>query len=77
MNASVRSSHPGEGMLGNSTWDYNYYQQNYSASAPLMPDKTGTSKPAACEQLHIAVEVRVEPRNQRKLVFDSSYRSVY
>lgn len=57
MNMSDESSYHEEGMLGNSTWAYSYYQQNYTLSPPLLPDRTSTSKPAACEQVHIAVEV--------------------
>lgn len=57
MNASDESSYQEGGMLGNSSWSYSYYHQNYTLSTPLLPDKTSTSKPAACEQLHIAVEV--------------------
>lgn len=57
MNISDKSSHPEEGMLGNSTWNYGHLHQNYTLSPPLIPDKTSTSKPAACEQLHIAIEV--------------------
>lgn len=57
MNVSDKSSHPEEGMLGNSTWNYGPFHQNYTLSPPLIPDKTSTSKPAACEQLHIAIEV--------------------
>lgn len=49
-----------EGLLGNSTWDYSYYHQNFTLQPPLLPDKTSTSKPAACEQVHIAIEVSVE-----------------
>ncbi|KAG7223521.1 hypothetical protein INR49_015461 [Caranx melampygus] len=54
MNASDESSYH----EGNSTWDYSYYHQNYTLQPPLLPDKTSsTSKPAACEQVHIAIEV--------------------
>nr|CAZ69799.1 melanocortin receptor subtype 5 [Dicentrarchus labrax] len=57
MNASDQSSYQEEVMLGNSTWAYYSYHQNYTLSPPLLPDKTSTSKPAACEQVHIAIEV--------------------
>nr|XP_020482756.1 melanocortin receptor 5-like [Labrus bergylta] len=57
MNASDLSSYQGEVMLDNSTWAYSYYNINYTLSPPLIPDKTSTTKPAACEQVHIAVEV--------------------
>ncbi len=60
MNASDDSSYQEEVMLGNSTWAYSYYHQNYTLSPPLLPDKSSTSKPAACEQLHIAVEVQTK-----------------
>lgn len=53
MNSSEETSYPEE-MLGNSTWAYSNYHQNYTLSPPLIPGKI---KPAACEQLHIAVEV--------------------
>lgn len=53
MNSSEETSYPEE-MLGNSTWAYSSYHQNYTVSPPLIPGKI---KPAACEQLHIAVEV--------------------
>lgn len=57
MNMSEEPSYPEEEQLGNSTWAYFYYHQNYTLAPPLLPDKTSTSKPAACEQVHIAVEV--------------------
>lgn len=57
MNTSVEFSYPEEGLLGNSTWAYSFYHQNYTVSPPLLSDKTSTSKPKACEQLHIALEV--------------------
>lgn len=57
MNVSDESSYQEEVLLGNSTWAYSYYHQNYTLPPPLLTDKTSTSKPAACEQLHIAVEV--------------------
>ncbi|XP_042281079.1 melanocortin 5a receptor isoform X2 [Thunnus maccoyii] len=59
MNASDESSYQEEVLMGNSTWadSYSYYHQNYTLPPPLLPDKTSTSKPAACEQVHIAVEV--------------------
>lgn len=60
MNASDESSYHGEVLLGNSTWDYSYYHQNYTLAPPLLADKTSTSKPAACEQVHIAIEVSDE-----------------
>lgn len=58
MNASSEYSFPEERIPGNSTWAYSYHQ-NYTLSPPLLPGKTNTSKAAACEQLHIAVEVWV------------------
>lgn len=51
------SSYQEEMMLGNSTWAYSYYPQNNTQFPPLLPDKTSTSKPPACEQVHIAIEV--------------------
>ncbi|KAK2844101.1 hypothetical protein Q5P01_010760 [Channa striata] len=57
MNASDESRYREEGLLGNSTWTYSYYHQNYTLPPALLSDKTSTSKPAACEQVHIAVEV--------------------
>lgn len=57
MNASDESSYREEVLLVNSTWGYSYYHHNYTASP--VPDKTSTSKPAACEQVHIAIEVSV------------------
>ncbi|XP_022609067.1 melanocortin receptor 5-like [Seriola dumerili] len=57
MNASDESSYHEEVLLGNSTWAYSYYHQNYTLPPPLLPDKSSTSKPAACEQVHIAIEV--------------------
>lgn len=53
MNASKETPYPQE-LLGNSTWADSSYHQNYTLSPPLLPGKI---KPAACEQLHIAVEV--------------------
>lgn len=55
MNSSDETSYHEEVLLANSTWGYSYYHQNYTLSP--VPDKAGTSKPAACEQVHIAVEV--------------------
>lgn len=53
MNTSVETFSPQE-MLVNSTWSNSGYQQNYTLSPPLLQGKI---KPAACEQLHIAIEV--------------------
>lgn len=39
--------------MGNSTWNSLSYQANFTLSPPLLPK----SKAAACEQLHIAIEV--------------------
>lgn len=71
MNTSVELSYPEEGLLGNSTWAYSYYHQNYTVSPPLLSDKTSTSKPKACEQLHIALEVwkACMPLNTKKQPF--------
>lgn len=55
MNASDEKSYHEEVLLVNSTWGYSYYHQNYTPSP--VPDKSSTSKPAACEQVHIAIEV--------------------
>uniref|UniRef100_A0A8C7WN69 Melanocortin receptor 5 n=1 Tax=Oryzias sinensis TaxID=183150 RepID=A0A8C7WN69_9TELE len=41
--------------LANSTW--NFYQQNYTIAPPSLKEKTSPSAAAACEQVHIAVEV--------------------
>uniref|UniRef100_A0A8D3DKM8 Melanocortin receptor 5 n=1 Tax=Scophthalmus maximus TaxID=52904 RepID=A0A8D3DKM8_SCOMX len=57
MNESGESFYNGEVQMGNSTWTYTYYDQNYTLSPPLLPAKTSTSKPAACEQVHIAIEI--------------------
>uniref|UniRef100_A0A3Q1CNA3 G-protein coupled receptors family 1 profile domain-containing protein n=1 Tax=Amphiprion ocellaris TaxID=80972 RepID=A0A3Q1CNA3_AMPOC len=57
MNVSDGSSYQEEELLGNSTWAYSYYHQNYTLAPPLLPDKSSTSKPVGCEQVHIAVEV--------------------
>ncbi|XP_067367611.1 melanocortin 5a receptor isoform X2 [Channa argus] len=57
MNASDESPYQEEELLANSTLAYSYYHQNYTLSPPLLTDKTSTSKPVACEQVHIAVEV--------------------
>lgn len=54
MNVSTETPNLQE-LLGNSTWAYPGHHQNYTLSPPLVPGKI---KPAACEQLHIAVEVR-------------------
>lgn len=56
MNVSAESSYQEEVLLGNSTWGYSYYHQNYTLIPPLS-EKASTSKPAACEQVHIAIEV--------------------
>lgn len=56
MNVSDESSYQEEVLLGNSTWGYSYYHQNYTLIPPLS-EKASTSKPAACEQVHIAIEV--------------------
>ncbi|CAB1449814.1 unnamed protein product [Pleuronectes platessa] len=57
MNESHEVFYQEEVVMGNSTWAYTYYHQNYTLPPPLIPDKRSTSKPAACEQVHIAVEV--------------------
>ncbi|XP_057689122.1 melanocortin 5a receptor [Corythoichthys intestinalis] len=49
MNVSLGSSYKLEMFTGNSTLPY--------LSNSSLPDKAGTSKPVACEQIHIAVEV--------------------
>lgn len=50
--------HEEDGSMGNSSWAYSYYyHQNYTLSPPLPSDRSSTTKPAACEQLNIAVEV--------------------
>uniref|UniRef100_A0A3Q4GNJ2 Melanocortin receptor 5 n=1 Tax=Neolamprologus brichardi TaxID=32507 RepID=A0A3Q4GNJ2_NEOBR len=56
MNVSNESSYQEEVLLDNSTWGYSYYHQNYTLIPPLS-EKASTSKPAACEQVHIAIEV--------------------
>lgn len=53
MNASKDTPYPQE-LLPNSSWADSGYHQNYTLSPPLL---SGKIKPAACEQLHIAVEV--------------------
>lgn len=53
MNTSSRPSYPQEGIMGNSTWNSPIYQTNFTLSPPLLPK----TKAAACEQLHIAIEV--------------------
>lgn len=69
MNTSEESSYREEVLLGNTTWGYSYYPHNYTLAPPLMSDKSGTSKPAACEQVHIAVEVfLITPHYTRALI---------
>lgn len=53
MNASKDTPYLQE-LLANSSLADSGYHQNYTLSPPLLPGKI---KPAACEQLHIAVEV--------------------
>lgn len=53
MNTSSRPSYPQEGIMGNSTWNSPFYQTNFTLSPPLLPK----TKAAACDQLHIAIEV--------------------
>lgn len=55
MNTSHRSSDPQEGLMGNSTWNPLSFQPNFTLSPPLLPK----TKTAACEQLHIAIEVQI------------------
>lgn len=50
MNATHRPSYPQQGLVGNSTWTSALHHPN----ASLSPKTNG----AACEQLHIAIEVR-------------------
>uniref|UniRef100_A0A673CMS7 Melanocortin receptor 5 n=1 Tax=Sphaeramia orbicularis TaxID=375764 RepID=A0A673CMS7_9TELE len=57
MNVSAETSYAEEGLLGNSTWAYSHDHYNYTLPPLLTTDKTSTTKPAACEQVHIAVEV--------------------
>lgn len=40
--------------MSNSTWNPLFYQPNFTLSPPLLPK----TKTAACEQLHIAIEVQ-------------------
>ncbi|XP_023187216.1 melanocortin receptor 5-like isoform X3 [Xiphophorus maculatus] len=57
MNRMNTSTYQEEELLGNSTWTFSYHHQNNTPTAPLLQDKASTLKPAACEQVHIAVEV--------------------
>ncbi|XP_043973270.1 melanocortin 5a receptor [Gambusia affinis] len=57
MNRMNTSTYQEEELLGNSTWTFSYHHQNYTPTPPLLQDKASTLKPAACEQVHIAVEV--------------------
>lgn len=55
MNTSHRSPDPQDGIMGNFTWNPLSYQTNFTLSPPLLPK----TKTAACEQLHIAIEVQI------------------
>lgn len=57
MNATRAPSDPQEGILGNSTWNSLFLQPNSTLSPPPVP----RNRTAACEQLHIAIEVRITP----------------
>ncbi|XP_012709460.1 melanocortin 5a receptor [Fundulus heteroclitus] len=57
MNGMNTSTYQEEELLGNSTWTFSYYHQNNTLTPPLLRDKATTPKPAACEQVNIAVEV--------------------
>ncbi|KAF1387469.1 hypothetical protein PFLUV_G00079240 [Perca fluviatilis] len=57
MNLSDESSYQADALLGNFTRAYSYFHLNYTLPLPMQPEKTSTFKPAACEQVHIAVEV--------------------
>lgn len=55
MTTTHRSSYPQQAVMANSTWNSFFHQPNFTLAPPLLPKP----KTAACEQLHIAIEVRI------------------